>query len=165
MDVFRLRFVTAYRPYLFDVYAVVENFLGFGVVYAVDPGYRVEAELVVLVVIAGFVRLCRQRDPLCLCARVWCCAFQRFRTVLEVPVACDFCFSLDPLLVSAFLPFSAVIEDLFRDLVCALRIFLTYPFENISVKLVYFIEVYCVCFVVQSFAYILGICLCFLCGL
>ena len=79
----------------------------------------------VLVVIAGFVRLCRQRDPLCLCARVWCCAFPRFRTVLEVPVACDFCFSRDPLLVSAFLPFSAVIEDLFRDLVCALRIFLT----------------------------------------
>ena len=80
-------------------------------------------------------------------------------------MACDFCFSLDPLLVSAFLPFSAVIEDLFRDLVCALRIFLTYPFENISVKLVYFIEVYCVCFVVQSFAYILEICLCFLGGL
>ena len=119
----------------------------------------------VLVVIAGFVRLCRQRDLLCPCARVWCCALPRFRTVLEVPVACDFCFSLDPLLVSAFLPFSAVIEDLFRDLVCALRIFLTYPFENIGVKLVYFIEVYCVCFVVQSFAYILGICLCFLCGL
>ena len=110
----------------------------------------------VLVVFAGLVRLCRQRDLLCPFARLWCCALPRFRTVLEVPVACDFCFSRDPLFVSAFLPFSAVIEDLFRDLVCALRIFLTYPFKNISIKLVDFVElVYRICLcMIQGLAYI-----------
>ena len=118
----------------------------------------------VLVIFVGLNRLRRQRDFLCQFALVWCCALSRFRPVFEVPVACDFGFGRDSFLVSSFLPFSTVVEDLFRDLVCAL-LFLTRPCENICIKLLYFIEVYCVCFVVQSFAYILEICLCFLCGL
>ena len=87
-------------------------------------------------------------------ARVRCCALSRFRPELEVPVACDFRFGRDSLFVSSFLPLSTVVEDFFRDLVCALR-FSTYPFKNVSIKLMYFIEIYRVCFVVQGFAYIL----------
>ena len=71
------------------------------------------------------------------------------------------------MLVPAFLFFSAVVKDLFRDLVCALRVLLTCPIKNISIKLVYCIEVvYRVCFfIVQSFAYILSILLGFVDGL
>ena len=74
-------------------------------------------------------------------------------------MACDFCLSWDLLFVSALLPFSAVIEDLFRDLVCALRILLTYPFKNICIKLVDFIKlVYCVCLcMIQGLVYISGV--------
>ena len=81
-------------------------------------------------------------------------------------MACDLCFRLGLLLVSAFLPFSAVVKDLFRDLVCALRP-LTYPIKNVSINFVYCIEiVYRVCFfIVQSFAYILSILLGFVDGL
>ena len=123
-------------------------------------------ELVVLVIIVGLVSLCRQRDFVaqicratltrdCHFARVGCCALSRFRPEFEVPVACDFRSCRDFLFVSSFLSLSTVVEDLFRDLVCALRL-LTYPFKNIGIKLVYFVEcVYCVCLVVQGFVYIL----------
>ena len=82
-------------------------------------------------------------------------------------MACDLRFRRDLLLVSAFLPFPAVVKDLFRDLVCALRVLLTYPIKNVSINFVYCIEiVYRVCFfIVQSFAYILSILLGFVDGL
>ena len=83
-----------------------------------------------------------------------------------MPVACDFRLGWNLLCVPVRLPFSAVIEDLFRDLVCALRILLTYPFKNLSIKLVYFVElVYCICFLVQGFAYIFRVCVGFFAGL
>ena len=152
--------VAADRFYLFDVYAVVECFLYFGevVVCAVYPGCRVYLELVVLVIIVGLVSLFLRRDfvatPDCPLARVRCCAPARFRAVLEVSVACSLCFWLDFLLVSALLSFPAVIEDIFRYLLCALCICVTCPFKNIRINLVDCID--CIClFVVQCLAYIL----------
>ena len=81
-----------------------------------------------------------------------------------MPVACDFGFGWDLLFVSARLPFAAVIEDVFLYLVCALCIRLTCPFKNVSVKLVNCVYRICL-FVVQCFAYILGVLLCCLGGL
>ena len=74
-------------------------------------------------------------------------------------MACDFGFWWDLLFVPALLPFPAVVEDLFRDLVCALRVCVTCPFKNICIKLVDFVELVYRIFLcmVQGLAYISGV--------